>query len=74
MKLEQILSYLSTILGVFKRDPGLVGEVAERKDIKNKRRSKKVELKNLRTQRKIDRIKRKNKKRNDNDKNNTRSD
>ena len=59
MDLESILKYLASIFNVFKRDPGLVGEVAEKRDIKNKVRSKRAEAKILRIERKINRRKRK---------------
>ena len=55
MNFENILKYLSNIFTVFKRDPGLVEEIAEKRDIKNKVRSKKAEAKILRLEKKIHR-------------------
>ena len=44
---------------MFKRHEGIAEEIVEKRDIKNKRRAKKVELKNLRTEKKIARVKKK---------------
>jgi hypothetical protein len=63
MDFESILKYLSSILNVFKRHPGLVEETAEKRDIKNKVRSKRAEAKILRIEKKIERRKRKAKRR-----------
>jgi Asp-tRNA(Asn)/Glu-tRNA(Gln) amidotransferase C subunit len=63
MDLESILKYLSQIFNVFKRDPGLIEETAEKRDIKNKVRAKRAEAKILRIEKKIDRRKRKAKRR-----------
>jgi len=57
--IENILKYLSGIFTVFKRHEGIAEEIVEKRDIKNKRRAKKVELKNLRTEKKIARVKKK---------------
>jgi hypothetical protein len=57
--IENILKYLSGIFTVFKRHEAVVGEVVEKRDLKNKRRAKKIELRNLKTDKKIERQKRK---------------
>jgi len=61
--MNDILKYLSGITtalaSIFKRNPKIADEVAERKDIKNKRRAKKTELKNLKTEKKIRKRKKK---------------
>lgn len=57
MNIDSILKSLASIFNVFKRDPALVGEIVEKRDIKNKRRAKKVEAKNLKTEKKIRRRK-----------------
>jgi len=60
-QVENVLKYLSSLTtalaSIFKRHPKIADEVAERKDIKNKRRSKKTELKNLKTDKKIQKAK-----------------
>jgi len=53
-----ILKSLSNIFSVFKRHEAVAEEVAEKRDLKNKRREKINELKNLRTDRKIEKAKR----------------
>ena len=57
MNFENVLKYLSNIFTVFKRSPKIVDEIAEKKDLKNKILEKKAELRRLRLQRKIDRLK-----------------
>jgi len=54
-KLNQILKSLAAIFTVFQPRPEIVEEKAEKRDIKNKTRAKRHELKRLRIQRKIDR-------------------
>jgi len=55
--IEKILKYLSSIFTVFKRDPRLVDEVVEKRDIKNKVRGKRAEAKVLKIEKKIRRRK-----------------
>jgi len=55
--IEKILKYLSSIFTVFKRDPRLVDEAAEKRDIKNKVRGKIAEAKILKIEKKIRRRK-----------------
>lgn len=55
--IEKIITSLAAIFSVFKRHPKVAEEKAERMDIKNKRRQKKNELRNLRTDKKIKRLK-----------------
>lgn len=63
MDVENILKYLSSIFGVFKIDPGLVEEAAEKRDIKNQVRAARAEAKILKINKRIDRRKRKKQKR-----------
>jgi len=55
--IEKILKYLSSIFTVFKRDPRLVDEVVEKRDIKNKVRGKRAEAKVLKIEKRIRRRK-----------------
>ena len=58
MKVEvisEMLKSLSSIFTVFKPRPEIVEEKAERRDIKNKTRAKRHELKRIKLQKKIDR-------------------
>lgn len=56
---NQILKSLSGIFSVFKPREAIVKEKAEKRDIKNKTRGKRHELKQLKIQKKINRKKKK---------------
>ena len=56
MKIEEILKYLSNIFTVFTPRTAIVNEKAEKRDIKNKVRAKKAEVKIIKLDKKLNRL------------------